>query len=142
MTQPISTAKASRSSQKCKVSQNGTPKNLMWPDPMGIMMLDLYIKDVNKGHKLDSGFQNVSHRNVSQELRKLLPKVEHVLDANKVKSKLSQGFKKEENVFLACKDARGLGWDKISCEASDAVWKKVLGLGNVCLLRLSITCCD
>ncbi|KNZ56084.1 uncharacterized protein VP01_24g10 [Puccinia sorghi] len=65
---------------------------------------------------------------VAQELRKHFPEVENVLNANKVKSKLSQGFKKDYDTFLACKDASRFGWDKISCEvtASDAVWDKFL----------------
>ncbi|KNZ64357.1 uncharacterized protein VP01_1038g11 [Puccinia sorghi] len=59
---------------------------------------------------------NLYAEEVSKELRKHFPKVEHVHDANKVKSKLSQGFKKDYNTFLACKDSSGFGWDVISCE--------------------------
>ncbi|KNZ53057.1 uncharacterized protein VP01_335g16 [Puccinia sorghi] len=96
--------------------------------PMEMMMLDLYAEEVSKGRKADSGFQTSSHWHVAQELCKHFPEVEHVLDANKVKSKLSQGFKKDYDTFLACKDASGFGWDEISCEvtALDAVWDKFL----------------
>ncbi|KNZ55189.1 uncharacterized protein VP01_2743g2 [Puccinia sorghi] len=67
------------------------------------------------------------------KLHKHFPEVKHVLDADKVKSiKLSQGFKKVYNVFLACKDPSEFsltlcyGWDKISCKvtASNAIWEK------------------
>ncbi|KNZ55418.1 uncharacterized protein VP01_2686g1 [Puccinia sorghi] len=83
-------------------SQTRTQKKLMWSGPMEMIILDLYAEEVSKGRKADSGFQTFAQ-------------VEHVLNANKVKSKLSQGFKK-------------FGWDKISCEvtASDAVWNKFL----------------
>ncbi|KNZ49922.1 uncharacterized protein VP01_4698g3 [Puccinia sorghi] len=73
-------------------SQTQTQIKLMWTGPMEMMMLDLYAK----------------------ELHKHFPEVEHVLDANKLKSKLSQGFKKDYDTFLACKDSNGFGWDEIS----------------------------
>ncbi|KNZ47704.1 uncharacterized protein VP01_620g9 [Puccinia sorghi] len=69
-------------------SQTQTQKKLMWTGPMEMMMLDLY-----------AGAAQV-------------PEVGHVLDSNKVKSKLSQGFKKDYDTFLACKDASGFGWDE------------------------------
>lgn len=70
-------------------SQNGTRNKSMWSGPMEIMMLDLYVEEVNKGRKSDSSFQTASHHHVAQELRKFFPEVKHVLDANKVELKLS-----------------------------------------------------
>ncbi|KNZ48905.1 uncharacterized protein VP01_5331g1, partial [Puccinia sorghi] len=69
-------------------SQTQTQKKLMWSSPMEMMMLNLYAEEVSKGQKANSGFQTYSHRHVPQELRKHFPEVEHVLDSNKVKSKL------------------------------------------------------
>lgn len=75
---------------------------------MEIMMLDFYVDNFKKGHKSNLGFQSISHWYVTQELHKHFPEFKHVLDADKVKSiKLSQGFKKVYNVFLACKDPSG-----------------------------------
>ena len=93
-------------------------------------MLNLYVDEVVRGRKSDSGFQASSHRYVAQELRRFFPEVQDVLDANKVKSKLSQSFKRDYDSFLACKDASGFGWDETACKvtASNDVWEKFLAV--------------
>ncbi|KNZ45141.1 hypothetical protein VP01_8440g1, partial [Puccinia sorghi] len=54
------------------------------------------------------GFQKVE--NTIQDSKLLL-----ITTLNKsLKSKLSQGFKKDYDTFLACKDANRFGWDEIS----------------------------
>ncbi|KNZ48959.1 uncharacterized protein VP01_52g8 [Puccinia sorghi] len=64
----------------------------------------------------------------AQELQIFFPEVKHVLDTNRVKSKLSQSFKKEYCLFLACKDDSGFSRDEFSCEliALDNIWERIL----------------
>ncbi|WAR58398.1 hypothetical protein PtB15_5B632 [Puccinia triticina] len=38
-----------------------TRKKLLWTGPMELMMLDLYVEEVHKGKRSDSGFQSTSH---------------------------------------------------------------------------------
>ncbi|PLW30624.1 hypothetical protein PCASD_17764 [Puccinia coronata f. sp. avenae] len=111
-------------------SQRGTRKKLLWTGPMEMMMLDLYVAEVEKGKRSDNGFQSTSHRHVAQELWKHFPETEYLLNANKVKSKLNQSFKRDYNTFVACKDASGFGWDKTSCEvtAADDVWERYVAV--------------
>ncbi|PLW30254.1 hypothetical protein PCASD_19788 [Puccinia coronata f. sp. avenae] len=94
-----------------------------------VMMLDLYVQEVEKGKRSDSGFQSLTHRFVAQELRKAFPDVNQLLTHVKVKSKLSQSAKRDYDAFVACKAASGFGWDKLTCEvtASNDVWEKYLG---------------
>ncbi|PLW30716.1 hypothetical protein PCANC_24679 [Puccinia coronata f. sp. avenae] len=94
-----------------------------------VMMLDLYVQEVEKGKRSDSGFQSSTHRFVAQELRKAFPDVNQLLTHVKVKSKISQSAKSDYNAFVACKAASGFGWDELTCEvtASNDVWEKYLG---------------
>jgi hypothetical protein len=72
---------------------------------------------------------------VAQELRKHFPETKYLLDANKVKSKLNQSFKRDYDTFLACKEASGFGWDETSCKvtAADDVWEQYV---SVSLIKL------
>ncbi|OAV86172.1 hypothetical protein PTTG_10408, partial [Puccinia triticina 1-1 BBBD Race 1] len=110
-------------------SQQG-PKKLRWTGAMEIMMLDLYAEEVEKGKQMDNGFQNTSHRNVAQKLREAFPETEHLLDYTKCKAKLNQSFKRDYDVFVACKEASGFGWDETLCEvtASDEVWERYVAI--------------
>ncbi|KAI9610926.1 hypothetical protein KEM48_008585 [Puccinia striiformis f. sp. tritici PST-130] len=61
---------------------------------------------------------------VTRELEKNFPEVAHCITNKKVKSKLSQGFKRDYNAFLALNNASGFGWDNITgvATASAEVW--------------------
>ncbi|OAW00135.1 hypothetical protein PTTG_08075 [Puccinia triticina 1-1 BBBD Race 1] len=110
-------------------SQKGS-KKLRWTGPMEVMLLKLYVQEVEKGKQADNGFQNTSHRHVAQQLREVFPETEHLLDYAKCKSKLNQSFKKYYNTFLACKEASGFGWDETACEvtASHDVWERYVAV--------------
>ncbi|PLW15215.1 hypothetical protein PCANC_11553 [Puccinia coronata f. sp. avenae] len=112
-----------------KKNKSGTQNCLLWTGPMEVMMLDLYVQEVEKGKHSDSGFQSSTHRFVAQELRKAFPDVDQLLTHVKVKSKLSQSAKRDYDAFVACKAASGFGWDELTCEvtASNDVWEKYLG---------------
>ncbi|PLW14678.1 hypothetical protein PCANC_18352 [Puccinia coronata f. sp. avenae] len=112
-----------------KKNKSGTQNCLLRTGPMEVMMLDLYVQEVKKGKRSDSGFQSSTHQFVAQELRKAFPDVDQLLTHVKVKSKLSQSAKRDYNAFVACKAASGFGWDKLTCEvtASNDMWEKYLG---------------
>ncbi|KNZ53502.1 uncharacterized protein VP01_3220g1 [Puccinia sorghi] len=96
----------------CGYSSDQVPKKrFMWSGLKETMIFDLY-----------------SLFFVAQELQKRIPEVKNVLDTNRVKSKLSQSFKKDYNSSLASKDSSGLVWDELSSEvtASDNVCEKLL----------------
>ncbi|KAI9630287.1 hypothetical protein KEM48_014011 [Puccinia striiformis f. sp. tritici PST-130] len=95
---------------------------------MESMMMDLYIQAVERGKQSDSGFQSSTHKHVTRELEKHFPEVAHSITDKKVKSKLSQGFKRDYEAFLALKDASGFGWDNITgvVTASVEVWEHYL----------------
>ncbi|WAR55225.1 hypothetical protein PtB15_4B845 [Puccinia triticina] len=103
-------------------------KKLLWTGPMELLMLDLYVEEVHRGKRSDSGFQSASHWHVAQAIRNAFPEVGNLLDYTKVKSKLSQSFKKDYDAFTACKNASGFGWDETNCKviALDDVWEKFL----------------
>ncbi|KAI7956209.1 hypothetical protein MJO29_007608 [Puccinia striiformis f. sp. tritici] len=103
-------------------------KKLLWTGPMESMMMDLYIQAVERGKRSDSGFQSATHKHVTRELEKNFPGVAHILTDKKVKSKLSQGFKRDYNAFLALKNASGFGWDDITgvATAPAEVWDRYL----------------
>ncbi|POV95037.1 hypothetical protein PSTT_16492 [Puccinia striiformis] len=88
------------------------------------MMMDLYIQAVERGKRSDSGFQSSTHKHATRELGKNFPEVAHCITNKKVKSKLSQGFKRDYDAFLALKNASGFGWDDITgvATASAEVW--------------------
>ncbi|KAI9604830.1 hypothetical protein H4Q26_002800 [Puccinia striiformis f. sp. tritici PST-130] len=102
---------------------------LLWSGPMESMMMDLYIQAVERGKRSDSGFQSSTHKHVTRELEKNFPEVAHCITDKKVKSKLSQGFKRDYKAFLALKNASGFGWDDITgvATASTEVWERYLG---------------
>ncbi|POW05066.1 hypothetical protein PSTT_09942 [Puccinia striiformis] len=102
---------------------------LLWLGPMESMMMDLYIQAVERGKRSDSGFQSSTHKHVTRELEKNFPEVAHCITDKKVKSKLSQGFKRDYKAFLALKNASGFGWDDITgvATASTEVWERYLG---------------
>ncbi|KAI7933768.1 hypothetical protein MJO29_016723 [Puccinia striiformis f. sp. tritici] len=101
---------------------------LLWSGPMESMMMDLYIQAVERGKRSDSGFQSSTHKHVTRELEKHFPEVAHSITDKKVKSKLSQGFKRDYEAFLALKDASGFGWDDITgvVTTSVEVWERYL----------------
>ncbi|PLW47402.1 hypothetical protein PCANC_05864 [Puccinia coronata f. sp. avenae] len=84
--------------------------------PMEVMLLELYVQEVEKGKRTNNGFQNTLHRHVAQQLREAFLETKFLLDYNKCKSKLNQSFKQDYDLFLALKEASGFGWDEISCE--------------------------
>ncbi|KNE98893.1 hypothetical protein PSTG_07913 [Puccinia striiformis f. sp. tritici PST-78] len=102
---------------------------LLWSGPMESMMMDLYIQAVERGKRSNSGFQSSTHKHVTRELEKNFPEVAHCITDKKVKSKLSQGFKRNYEAFLALKNASGFGWDDITgvATASTEVWERYLG---------------
>ncbi|KAI7951581.1 hypothetical protein MJO28_007265 [Puccinia striiformis f. sp. tritici] len=102
---------------------------LLWSGPMESMMMDLYIQAVERGKRSNSGFQSSTHKHVTRELEKNFPEVAHCITDKKVKSKLSQGFKRNYEAFLALKNASGFGWDNITgvATASTEVWERYLG---------------
>ncbi|OAV92840.1 hypothetical protein PTTG_02066 [Puccinia triticina 1-1 BBBD Race 1] len=110
-------------------SQKGA-KKLRWTGPMEVMLLELYVQEVEKGKRADNRFQNTSHRHVAQQLREAFPEIKQLLDYNKCKSKLNQLFKKDYDTFLACKEASGFGWDETLCEvtASHDVWERYVAV--------------
>ncbi|KAH9467577.1 hypothetical protein Pst134EA_011217 [Puccinia striiformis f. sp. tritici] len=143
MSQPLSSQK--NNSQPNKAKDDIDPNNetvklppneqgvrstrLLWSGPMESMMMDLYIQAVERGKRSDSGFQSSTHKHVTRELEKNFPEVAHCITDKKVKSKLSQGFKRDYKAFLALKNASGFGWDDITgvATASTEVWERYLG---------------
>ncbi|POW12302.1 hypothetical protein PSTT_04574, partial [Puccinia striiformis] len=77
-----------------------------------------------------------THKHVTRELEKNFPEVAHCITNKKVKSKLSQGFKRDYNAFLALNNASGFGWDNITgvATASAEVWDCYLVVCISCLL--------
>ncbi|WAR52004.1 hypothetical protein PtB15_1B442 [Puccinia triticina] len=99
---------------------------LRWTGPMEVMLLDLYVREVEKGKQSNNGFQNTTHQHVAQQLREAFPATKQLLDYSKCKTKLNQLFKKDYDLFLACKESSGFGWDETLCEvtASNEVWER------------------
>ncbi|PLW47591.1 hypothetical protein PCASD_08165 [Puccinia coronata f. sp. avenae] len=105
-------------------------KKLCWTGPMEVMLLELYVQEVEKGKRNNNGFQNTSHQHVAQQLREAFPETKFLLDYNKCKSKLNQSFRCDYNLFLALKEASRFGWDEIFCEftSSKDVWERYVAV--------------
>jgi hypothetical protein len=76
-------------------------KKLRWTGPMEVMLLELYVQEVEKGKQTNNGFQNTLHQHVAQQLRWAFPETKHPLDYKKCKSKLNQSFRQDYGIFLA-----------------------------------------
>jgi hypothetical protein len=101
-------------------------------------MLGFYIAEVAMGKKPKSGFPDLTHQELAQELQKEFPEARHIINFNVIKTKLTNSFKKDYNAFIACKEAPGFRLDLSKCEvlASDEVW------ANFVKVKLSCIPCD
>ncbi|PLW18336.1 hypothetical protein PCANC_14210 [Puccinia coronata f. sp. avenae] len=114
------------------IDGSASRKRLRWSGAMDDLMLDLYVQAAEKkAHAArpgDAGFPDGTHYQVARELTFRFPLVAHLLDFNKVKTRLDLPFRRDYEAFLACTRAPGFAWDKRACQvsASDAVWEKYL----------------
>ncbi|PLW45430.1 hypothetical protein PCANC_11892 [Puccinia coronata f. sp. avenae] len=48
-------------------------KKLRWTGPMEVVLLELYVQEVEKGKQTNNGFQDTLHQHVAQQLRWAFP---------------------------------------------------------------------
>ncbi|KAI9614365.1 hypothetical protein H4Q26_009514 [Puccinia striiformis f. sp. tritici PST-130] len=85
--------------------------------------LQLYVAAVQSGKQSDGGFKIDVHRLIARDLSAKFPGIPFT--GKKLRSKCNQCFKKWYDVFLACKDASGFGWNEQHnmVTASEEVWE-------------------
>ncbi|PLW23588.1 hypothetical protein PCASD_11398 [Puccinia coronata f. sp. avenae] len=103
-------------------------QTLIWTAPMVRPMLSFYMAEVGSGRKTHSGFPDLSHQELAEQLRKDFPEARHAHNVNVLRLKITKSFKNDYKAFLACTQTPGFLWDWTKWEVSalDDVWAQFL----------------